>query len=105
MSDIKNIEQWKKEVTPALLSKKDELHMLGYDDATVDTIWDCLRMNEWKDADDKRVHEVVQDILHLQPHSYMNFLTVNVLQSDSDLADAIASVSQDLLEDHINDES
>lgn len=105
MDDVKNVERWKEEVMPALLSKKDELHMLGYADATTDSIWECLKANEWKNKENKRIHEIVQDILHLKTHTYMNYLTVNVLQSDSDLADAIASVSQDLLEDDTNDES
>lgn len=94
MSEIKHVEQWKEQVYPALISKKDELVLMGYSEVTIEEIWDCLKNYVWKMNAEKKLHEVVQDVLHLPSHTYMNYLTLNVLQSDDMLADTVASLTE-----------
>jgi len=93
MSEIKHVEQWKEQIFPALMSKKDELVLMGYSEVTIEEIWDCLINHVWKNNVEKKLHEVVQDVLHLPSHTYMNYLTLNVLQSDDALANTVASLT------------
>lgn len=67
-------------------SKVDELHMLGYEKATEEEVWDCLMKKVWKKDCEKRLYEVVQDILHLNPGTYMNYMTAQVYQEQDLLA-------------------
>ena len=43
-------------------------------------LWSCLEEKVWKGNPKKRLHEVIQDIFHLSPHTYMNFMTIEALQ-------------------------
>ncbi|HLR74033.1 MAG TPA: post-transcriptional regulator [Virgibacillus sp.] len=88
----RTVAEWKPYVTPALISKTDELLLMGYSNATIDDIWDCLVKNVWNGNPKKRLYEVVQDIFHLRSHTYMSYLTLNVLEDD-DLAASIAAVT------------
>ncbi|WP_252311630.1 post-transcriptional regulator [Sinobaca sp. H24] len=94
-----SVSNWKDVVQPALQSKKEEFHMLGYINVTEETIWEYLLENErtWK----KRVHlhKVVQDILHLKMSDYMNRLTINSyidLEAKSRSGNQLASILEDI---------
>lgn len=71
--------EWKKEVYPALESKKDEFHLLGYDKATVDEIWSCLlaRLERNDDIEEIKLHRLVNEIMRISPNEYMNWLTIH----------------------------
>ncbi len=73
------MEEWKKEVYPALESKQDEFHFLGYNGATMDEIWDCLleRLKRNKDLEDIQLHRLVNEIMRLSANEYMNWLTIH----------------------------
>lgn len=73
------MEEWKKEVFPALESKLDEFHLLGYNGATTDEIWDCLlaRMKRNNDLEDIQLHRLVNEIMRLSTNEYMNWLTIH----------------------------
>ncbi|WP_270179418.1 post-transcriptional regulator [Alkalihalobacillus sp. CinArs1] len=73
------MEEWKNEVYPALESKRDEFHLLGYDRATIDEIWSCLlaRLERNNDNEEIKVHQLVNDIMRLSPNEYMNWLTIH----------------------------
>jgi len=103
MSDVRHIDEWKREVFPALLSKKEELQLMGYSEVTIDEIWDCLEHYVWQKDHYKKLYEIVQDIMHLPSHTYMNYLTMNVLQNDTELADTVASLT-DLMKKEPHDE-
>lgn len=86
MEEVKVASNWKKKVTPVLISKVNEFHLMGYDRATVDELWDCLIQKVWKGDPEKRLHEVVQDIFHLSSHTYVSFLTISAYQNDDLMA-------------------
>ena|SRR5690625_4667852 len=94
MSEKKYVDEWKQEIFPALMSKKDELILMGYSEVTIEDIWTCLVNHVWVNNREKNLYEVVQDVLHLPSHTYMNYLTLNVLQSDDMLADTVASLTE-----------
>ncbi|GAB3802105.1 post-transcriptional regulator [Virgibacillus kimchii] len=85
------VSEWKASVYPALESKVSEFHLMGYTKATEEEIWECLKQKVWKGEPEKRLHEVIQDIFHLNPTVYMNHLTLKVYQ-DTDLMDSISAV-------------
>lgn len=92
----KTVEQWKREIMPALKSKRSEFKLVGYEDVTEEMIWECLREKVWKGNPKKRLHEVIQDIFHLQATTYMNFVAIEALQvdEDDDLMSSIQAVMQ-----------
>lgn|SRR5690606_36787873 len=92
----KTVKEWKSYIIPALESKQSEFKLVGYTDVTQDEIWSCLEEKVWKGNPKKRLHEVIQDIFHLSPSTYMNFMTVNVLQiEDDDLMTSIEALTND----------
>ncbi|MBO8155962.1 MAG: post-transcriptional regulator [Bacillaceae bacterium] len=93
MEEKKRVSQWKPFIMPALTSKAEELHMLGYERATIAEVWDCLMKKVWKKDPEKRLHEVVQDILHLSPGIYMSYMTAQVYQ-DQDLLAQINALKE-----------
>ncbi|KHE73130.1 post-transcriptional regulator [Halobacillus sp. BBL2006] len=92
MKEVKTASQWKKEVDPVLISKVDEFRLLGYESATKKEIWDCLSIKVWKGNPEKRLHSIVQDIFHLNSHTYVSFLTNQAYQND-DLEASLEAVN------------
>ncbi|MBH0229987.1 post-transcriptional regulator [Halobacillus yeomjeoni] len=86
MEVVKTVSQWKDEVAPVLESKLDELHLLGYNRATKNEVWECLVQKVWKGNPEKRIHEVVQDIFHLNIHTYVSYLTMSAFQNEDLMA-------------------
>ncbi|MED5074527.1 post-transcriptional regulator [Anoxybacillus geothermalis] len=67
----------REQLMPALVCKYDEFRLLGYTQVTLDGLWECLRARRWKHgAAEKKLHELVSDILSLSPGEYMAFLTM-----------------------------
>jgi len=93
VEDMKTVTEWKRYVEPALTCKTNEFLLMGYANATNEDIWNCLVKNVWQGNPQKRLYEVVQDIFHLHSHTYMSYLTVNVLQDD-DLSATIAALTE-----------
>ncbi|HEX6595136.1 MAG TPA: post-transcriptional regulator [Bacillota bacterium] len=92
MEDRRTAEEWKSFVTPALQCKLNDFHMMGYTKVTEKQLWDCLVHNVWKSNPKKRLHDIVHDIFHLSPNTYMNVLTLNAYQED-DLQASIAALA------------
>ncbi|RSK27990.1 hypothetical protein EJF36_14480 [Bacillus sp. HMF5848] len=62
---------------PFLISKMEEIQMLGYEQATIDDIWTCLKKRKWrKKADQKSVHEIVNDIMTLKVSEFMTYISI-----------------------------
>lgn len=80
----KTIQEWRQIVDPALKSKQGEFKLIGYSEVSIEEIWRCLEEKVWKGNPKKKLHEVVEDIFHLPPATYMSFMTVNALKSDED---------------------
>jgi len=53
-------------VKPALHAKLAELHRLGYSYVQMVDIWNYLIESKWKKAQDLRLSDVVNDILHAE---------------------------------------
>lgn len=76
VGDERQIADWREDMQIVLESKVDELHILGYEQATVDLVWDCI-VSQWKKKKSEvRLHEMVNAILSLKPAQYMNYLTM-----------------------------
>ncbi|AMX82777.1 transcriptional regulator [Geobacillus subterraneus] len=68
--------QLRKQLMPALECKYDEFRLLGYTQVTIDGLWEYLCARKWKNAlAEKKLYELVSDILSLSPGEYMAFLT------------------------------
>ena len=80
----KSVREWKEDIQPVLKSKVNEFNTLGYQDVTVSEIWECLEKQVWKGNPKKRIHEVIQDVFHLQPGTYINHIRIGALRSDKD---------------------
>lgn len=85
---------WKKEITDILASKVNEFHLLGYDKATKDSIWDCMKTEVWKGDPKLFLFEIIADIFRLKPNVYMNYLTKATYVEDQDLMKSIAAVTK-----------
>jgi len=71
------IEAIREEVMPALECKKDEFQLLGYEHVTVEQLWDCLFQKKWKKfKQERRIFELVSDILSLTINEYMGYITI-----------------------------
>lgn len=66
--EFKSIDELYNRVLPALRSKVKELKSLGYKFITEEDVWNYLVMNEWKKRNDLLLHELVNDILYLEPY-------------------------------------
>lgn len=71
----------KKELMEVLISKKEELHMLGYDAVTADEVWDCVISKYKKGWPPK--FQIVNDIYSLRPTAFMNWLTIHSIYLDN----------------------
>lgn len=90
--EIKNVNEWKREVIPVLKSKINEFELVGYARISIDELWDCLQQTVWKDNKEKRLHEVIQDIFHLPATVYIDYKTVIALKSDDSKEDMMESI-------------
>lgn len=76
MGEQQQFEVWKYDVKPALTSKVEELHMLGYDRATEEELWECVLTKLRKGKKFVHIHQLVSTILTLKATDYMTWLTV-----------------------------
>lgn len=67
---------WKEDVMPALTSKVEEFHMIGYDRATEEELWECVIAKLHKQKKFVQIHHLVSTILTLKATDYMTWLTV-----------------------------
>lgn len=98
MENRKPVTEWKPTVNVVLDSKVKELLMIGYSEASREDVWKCLSEGVWEDRPTKKLYEVVQDIFHLKPSDYMNYLTVNAFK-EGDLMASISALTDETTED------
>lgn len=89
--EIQPVSAWKNRVSRVIDSKVDELKYLGFDEAEIENVWACLMRKKWKKDIDLPLHQVVEDIFHLNGHVFMSYLTMQSYQND-DLGDSISQV-------------
>ncbi|MDG5470921.1 post-transcriptional regulator [Jeotgalibacillus sp. ET6] len=69
---------------PALSSKREELHLYGYDSVTEQALWQYLVQKKWKKCNDEiPLYAVVNDILTIKAGDYMNWTTRNEYKASS----------------------
>lgn len=94
---VRSVQEWKDEVRIVLESKRNEFESFGYQEITIDSIWQCLIERIWEKDEQKRLYEVVQSILQLPIHTYMDFLALHLLhqkpiETDDELMESIQAV-------------
>lgn len=67
---------WKKEVKPAVQSKKEEFHYMGYESVTEEEIWECVQARLKKKKIEPRLYALVDQILALSLNDFMTWLTI-----------------------------
>ncbi len=88
MKEVKELSEWKETVYPVLISKKEEFHLLGYDTASTEEIWDCLLSKLERRKTEYQLHQFVEAIFKLSVNEYMNWLTITaVTTTNIDLLD------------------
>lgn len=70
-------------VQPALVSKLEEFRLLGYDTITETSLWEFLTKKKWKkNQEDKKLFEIVQDIMSVDIGDFMNYATIQAFKMD-----------------------
>ncbi|RSL29247.1 hypothetical protein D7Z54_32290 [Salibacterium salarium] len=87
---------WKSDVEPALKSKVEEYHLLGYKSADEEQVWNCVMEKLEKIEEPIRLHVLVNYILTLKLSEYMNRITVSSYKESAKLYSTKASLD-DLL--------
>lgn len=95
MEELLTVKEWKPQVKHVLESKADEFRAMGYSQASGEDVWECLVQKVWKGNPKKRIHELVQDILHLGSNIYLSYLTVKSYENDDLLASIAALTGKD----------
>lgn len=73
----------REQLMPALQCKVDELKLLGYKQATIEDVWNCLMMKKWKKKkEEKRLFELVDDVLSLRASDYMAYIITKEQKHD-----------------------
>ncbi|TDQ37988.1 post-transcriptional regulator [Aureibacillus halotolerans] len=75
-------ERWHSTLYPFLVSKMEELQLLGYPEATTAEVWSYLLHKKWKKPkEDVFLHQLVQDVMSVSVSGYMTFLTVEAYKA------------------------
>jgi hypothetical protein len=92
------LEHYKEYVMPYITSKKEEFELLGYNQVADNQIWDFFIMKRWKkNSENKMLHQVVNDILHLSISDYMNFVQVEAYKAPNRFLNGGMDTLNDLL--------
>lgn len=89
------VEKLRAELLPALRCKYDEFRLLGYERVTLEQIWECLWQKKWK-TKEKKLYELVSDILSLSIGEYMAFVTMSSYREQHMKADDLQSLVDEL---------
>jgi hypothetical protein len=84
MKEKQQFEVWRIDIEPVLISKVDEFHLLGYNRATVDDIWNCVLYQLRKKKEFIHLHHFVNEVLTLKPQTFMTWLTVRAYSDPTD---------------------
>ncbi|WP_227937822.1 post-transcriptional regulator [Alkalihalobacillus deserti] len=84
MTEKQQFEVWRGNVEPALISKVDELHFLGYNRATVGEVWNCVLHQLRKKKEFMHLNQFVSEILTLKPQTFMTWLTIDAYSDPTD---------------------
>ncbi|MBM7701399.1 post-transcriptional regulator [Metabacillus iocasae] len=77
----------KEKVQPAITSKIEEFHMLGYKEINENELWNYLQQKKWKKLkEEPPLYQIVNDILSVKIMDVMNYVTIESYRSNG-LAD------------------
>lgn len=81
VTNLEQVQAWKEHVYPVLVSKAEELQLLGYDSVTPENIWDCTIAKLKRKKREYLLHQLVNEIFKLSANEYMNWLTMQAITS------------------------
>lgn len=82
MTEYHPYDRYLDQIKPCITSKVEEFKLLGYDRATEEDVWKCLKQKKWKkNKDGKLLYEVVNDVMRLSISDYMSWLTMQAYKS------------------------
>ncbi|WP_307852161.1 post-transcriptional regulator [Neobacillus rhizophilus] len=74
--------QFRTQVKPAMVSKLEEFRLLGYDSVSESELWEYLTKKKWrKVTDEKKLYEIIQDILSIKVSDYISFATIETYKT------------------------
>ncbi|PKG24430.1 post-transcriptional regulator [Niallia nealsonii] len=98
MSSEHIYDEFRFEIQPALRSKLEEFQLLGYATISEDDLWKYLTQKKWKrSSGDRRIFELVQDVLHVKISEYMNFATIEAFKLDNFFTELTEEEKRELL--------
>ncbi|GHH97149.1 post-transcriptional regulator [Neobacillus kokaensis] len=68
---------FRSEVQPALVSKLEEFHLLGYDSVSDNELWDFLTKKKWRKIKEEiHLYQIIEDILAVKVSDFISFATI-----------------------------
>lgn len=95
MANIDQIKDWKQTVYPVLASKVEEFHLIGYETATIEEVWECLIAKLERKKEKYKLHQLVAEIFNLSVNEYMNWLTISAYTEPNSLESNILLGSEE----------
>jgi hypothetical protein len=80
-ANMEQLQAWKETVYPALLSKAEEFHLLGYERVTPNEVWNCIMAKLGRKNEEYMLHQFINVILRMSVNEYMNWLTIQAYQA------------------------
>ncbi|TRZ37452.1 post-transcriptional regulator [Niallia circulans] len=91
-------DHFRHQVKPALKSKLEEFHLLGYDTIDEGELWFFLTKKKWKKpSSDYRIAEIVQDVMNVKVVDFMNFATLEAYKAEDYFATLTSEEKKELL--------
>jgi hypothetical protein len=77
-----DLEKWRNTITPFLVSKLEEFHLLGVDHLKLDEFWKFAKeaIGRNKEERPERIHEIVAAVMSLTVNDYMNKLRRDIFK-------------------------
>ena len=81
MNETHPYDQYRQTLHFVIKSKCDEFAILGYNDVTLDQLWEYLLIKKWKKIDDNvHFHQIVNDVLSVKVGDFMHFKTIEAFK-------------------------
>ena len=81
MEDTHPYDQYRQTLYLAIRSKCNEFAILGYNDVTLEQLWNYLVIKKWKKIDDNvHFHQLINDVLTVKVGDFMHFQTIEAFK-------------------------
>ncbi|EZH67976.1 hypothetical protein DH09_08670 [Bacillaceae bacterium JMAK1] len=90
---------WKEDLEPVLILKVDEFHLLGYEEATKELVWQAGIQKLRKQPDYVPFYQFVNSFMRLSVTDYMNHVTISAYRGEMDGIDSNRNDLESLLDD------